>query len=615
MNTSQVNLKTLCNAGFSTPLIPQQSGWGGFPLKAKTLDGFPVGEQVFGRVPFKVPAAKANSGKSFLLLQPEDTDQRRIEVDATFTALYLLHTMDGGDLGRKPVVYGLHYADGTREDRVITVGQDVADWLFPRRFDNCLIGWTGYHKDNEFQKSVYVAEIVNPCPAKRVKSITLNRNDRYGQYVLLGMTLSTEAPLFKRAGRGEKVGLRDYIHLQSDLLRLKDKTLEIEAALYSRKGKRISGARLSAVINGKRYSFKASKGRHVLSVPRQKGWRRYANTVRIEARRGGKLVARSEAVFYCEGRPRLLTPPHDRKPPQFIILGIDDCKSLDGLEAMLEIVENFYRQGSRAVFTMYTSPCPAHSADLEKAKLIYKRLYDLGCEFCNHTLNHNPGGVNWFALGAREQEREIAGCRQWLRDNIPGLWHVYSQKSGGGGAKGFRDPKFSRDLLAGQDFQYNANNVTARYETSIPHPDVQFWPYKLGREWSIDVGLIDGNAPPVHRPITKGFFTDYSGKFDYETADGIEMLKGNFEHRYNSPHRPPMIINAFHEWGFSDYYESHRNEKAILEGFLAEVLVAGRKKYPNTHVITFHQLVEYMSRDDIEAIIAEGNGQDREPKR
>lgn len=41
------------------------------------------------------------------------------------------------------------------------------------------------------------------------------------------------------------------------------------------------------------------------------------------------------------------------------------------------------------------------------------------------------------------------------------------------------------------------------------------------------------------------------------------------------------------------------------------VLVTNRKKYPNTYVITFHQLIKYMLRDDIQTIVAEGNGQDR----
>ena len=93
--------------------------------------------------------------------------------------------------------------------------------------------------------------------------------------------------------------------------------------------------------------------------------------------------------------------------------------------------------------------------------------------------------------------------------------------------------------MKSQYFEYNADNVTAKFESMVPHPEVQFWPYKLGDLWMIDVGLIDGNAPEVHKPITKGFYTDYSGKFDYATPDGIAMLKSNLEYRYRLPHRPP----------------------------------------------------------------------------
>ncbi|HUT61327.1 MAG TPA: polysaccharide deacetylase family protein [Phycisphaerae bacterium] len=612
MSTSFVDLKPLCNAGLATALIPAQSGWAGFPIAAKKLDGLPVGPGVFAAVPFRVVDPKAKGGKCLLLMGPDDSETRTLPVDASFAAMYLLHTIDRGDLGRTPVVYSLHYADGTRSDHPITVGRDVADWLFPREFANCRIGWTGYHKDNEFHKCVYVAEIVNPQPTKRVASVSLKRCEPYGQYALLGVTLSTSPAIFASRRGGRHVGLADHIRLESDVLRLRDGALQIEAALCDRKGNPIRGARLTAEIAGKTYRFQADRDGYALSVPREKGWRKYANTVRITAARNGKRLARHEAVFYCEGHPRMLKPPHRRRPPQFIIIAFDDCKSLAGVEAMLEIIERLRAKGARAPFTMYTSPCPPRSADLEKIKLLYQRMYDLGCEFCNHTLNHNPGGVNWYALPRRGQVREIAGCRQWLRDNIHGLWHVYSQKSGGGGHAGFRDRKFSRDLLRSQRFEYNANNVTARYQTAIPHPDVQFWPYKLGQEWAIDIGMIDGNAPPVHKPITKGFFTDYSGKFDYPVRDGVEMMRANFEYRYNSRFRPPLIVNAFHEWGMTDYYGSHRNERAILEGFLTEVLVAGRRKHPEAHCITFHQLIEYMRTGDVEAVLAAGNGQGRE---
>jgi peptidoglycan/xylan/chitin deacetylase (PgdA/CDA1 family) len=611
MSTSYVSLKDLCNAGFDTALTPQTSGWGGSSIPAKKLDGFPPGENVFGRVPFRAAAPKGKKDNTFVLLGPDDTQERRVEVDAAFTALYLLHAMNRGDLGRRPVIYTFHYEDGTTHDRTIVFGEDIADWLFPREFSNCLIGWTGYHKDNEYQKCVYVAEIVNPFPRKKVKSISFRRSDRYGQYVLLGMTLSTEAPLFGKVKKGGRQGLADYVELHGDILRVGGDVLEVGAAAFTKEGRPMPGVELSAGIDGKRFAFRKAGDLFVASIPRQKGWRRFANAVRVTARRGGQVVAQREAVFYADGYPRLLTPPHGHTPPQFIILGVDDCSSLPGLETMLGIMENLQARGARAVFTMYTAPVPPRSPDLAKQILLYQRMFDMGCEFCNHTLHHNPGGVNWYNLPDKEQTREITGCRDWMRENIDGLWHVYSQKTGGGGAGGIRDPKFTRELMRSQQFEYNANNVTAMYDTDIPHPDVQFWPYKLGDEWSIDMGLIDGNAPPVHKPITKGFFTDYSGKFDYETPDGVEMLKANFEYRYKNPSRPPLIINALHDWGMAGTSGAHRNEAAIIEGFLMDVLVKNRRKYPNTHVITFHQLIEYMRRDDIDAILAEGSGQGR----
>ena len=79
MGTVCLDLKALCNAGFNTALVPQREGWGGFPLKAKRLDGLPVGAQVFGRVPFNVVRPESNKGKSFLVLGPEDAEERRID--------------------------------------------------------------------------------------------------------------------------------------------------------------------------------------------------------------------------------------------------------------------------------------------------------------------------------------------------------------------------------------------------------------------------------------------------------------------------------------------------------------------------------------------------------
>jgi len=607
VSATSICLKEVANRSLATPLVRRRSGWGGFSVPAKGLDGLPTGRQVFARVPFVLPPADAEYG--MLVLAPEDREERTIPVSGQWAAVYLLHTMERGEMGRTPVVYTFRYEDGSSAEREVTVGEDVGDWLFPKEFSNCIIGWTGYLSANEYQKSVYVAELVNPHPEKRLAGLSVRRRDWYGTYVLLGVTASSEPPFFASARKGSPAGLADYVELPCEIFQVRNGFLDISACVRTARGEMVRDADVTAVIAGHRHPLSLEGDSYRVSVPAEKGWRKYANALSVEATLPSGTVCRKDAIFYAHGYPRLMTPPHGKRPPQFICIAFDDCKSLPGVEAMLEIIENLRRKNARVVFVMYTSPAPSRSADLEKVKLLYKRMYDLGCEFANHTLNHNPGGVNWFALDYEGQVREIEGCRDWFRENIPGVWYVYSQKSGGGGKAGFRDPKFTRRLMKRQKFEYNVNNVTARYDTAFAHPDIQMWPCKLGDEWAIDIGLVDANAPPVHTPITKGFFSDYSGKFDMPVEDGIRMLVANFEYRYNLPNRPPFIINAFHEWGLGNYYWSHRNEKAILEGFLTEVLVTQRRRFPETRCITFHELIEYMKRGNIDEIIAEGNQQ------
>ena len=93
--------------------------------------------------------------------------------------------------------------------------------------------------------------------------------------------------------------------------------------------------------------------------------------------------------------------------------------------------------------------------------------------------------------------------------------------------------------------------------------------------------------------------------------EGVKFWKANFEYHYNLTNRPPLVVNAFHEWGFKGGRSSHRYEAAAYKAFLEDVLVKNKKNYPNTYVITFHQLIKYMKKNSLASIIAEGNGQDK----
>ncbi len=93
-----------------------------------------------------------------------------------------------------------------------------------------------------------------------------------------------------------------------------------------------------------------------------------------------------------------LATPGGKRPPQFIVLAVDDCANLEGAEALLDVCQTLQAAGAKVVFTMYLAPMlgqPPYSGDsqtddLEKKKVIYQALFDMGCEIAHHTLHHNP---------------------------------------------------------------------------------------------------------------------------------------------------------------------------------------------------------------------------------
>ncbi|HOI54736.1 MAG TPA: HEAT repeat domain-containing protein [Phycisphaerae bacterium] len=306
-----------------------------------------------------------------------------------------------------------------------------------------------------------------------------------------------------------------------------------------------------------------------------------------------------------------LKTPGNKRPPQFIVLGVDDCANIEGIESMLDIVETLAGHGVKVNYTMWVAPCAGdwQSRDTVKQKLIYQRLFDLGSEVAHHTLNHNPGGRFWTSLPKEDQIKQIDGCTQWYRDNIVGFTRPFSHKGGGGGRGEPVDMDFSRQLMAKQRFLYRGFGRGS-------HPDEQQWPTLVNGMWQVPTGAIDGNAPPVHATITRPIASDYPGMFDYSVADGAAMMKANLDYHYNHPRRPILAVNAFHDWGFKTSDDStckwtHRNQAAILKEFLLDVLVRNKDKYPDTHVVTFRQVVEYAaSNGDLEHTLAAGNCQD-----
>ncbi len=336
---------------------------------------------------------------------------------------------------------------------------------------------------------------------------------------------------------------------------------------------------------------------------------------------GFAVPERAQVPEQGDGPP---VAPGGKRPPLFIVLGVDDCVNVDGLEAMLDIVETLAEHDVKVNYTLWVAPLAGDptTRDLQKQVLLLQRLFDTGSEIANHTLHHNPGGRFWTSLPKEQQVEEIEGAAQWYRDHIAGFTRPFTYKGGGGASGTAVDMDYSRQLLARQNFVYRGRRLR--------HPNDFAWPAKDGPNYTIGVGPMDGTvmdaagrrpngemlepmiAGQVSATIVDGFHSDYSGSFHYNMEDGLAMYRANFEYRYNHPLRPPMAINAFHDWGFQFYgNHSHRNQAALLKAFLLDVLVHNRDKYPDVYCVTFKQLVEYVaSEGDLEHTLAVGNSQD-----
>jgi len=302
-------------------------------------------------------------------------------------------------------------------------------------------------------------------------------------------------------------------------------------------------------------------------------------------------------------------PKFAQRPPQFIIISVDDCHTWKGLDGLIEIMDAVKEKGGKPiVYVLYVTPGPEFGLlkeNRDKAVQRLQRMFDRGSELGDHSLNHTAGGGDiGFFRDPGERFMEKAQCNIWLRENIKGLDKVY----------GYRTDRESLDTLNGE---YLA--VMPDVKTNI----VQSWrwPYRLkGMEsiWAMYHNGIDVTAPPFHPDITKGFSSDWGTLYSHgfgklSVTAAVEMLKANFDAHYTSAERTPFTFST-HDFNFQEYdpddvWAGCEHAKEIWKNFLIDIFVTEKDKYPETYCITSHQLFVYMNTQDLQKTLAEGNGQ------
>ena len=156
---------------------------------------FPTGKQIFADVPYIVADPEINGRKAAMAISKNSGLPESIEipVNATAGSLYFLHATAGCPESGLTCIVTYVYDDGTEYVKSVLYGKNITNWWFSQlnTNDNYNVGiaWKG-KSEMCIGMGVCWAEIINPNPDKKIKSVRFNAGPDGALYALLGLTLS-----------------------------------------------------------------------------------------------------------------------------------------------------------------------------------------------------------------------------------------------------------------------------------------------------------------------------------------------------------------------------------------------------------------------------------------
>lgn len=188
-----VDISKACNMAFADQ--EDNDGTGGWTDQGERNDlyAFPVHQDAFASIGFRIADPAVNSGKSCIVLKGPERHRfpRKAIVDMGSTAayVYLLHatawTPGTGVAGE----IEMDYEDGTDATLQVVIGKDVADWWYPRSQENAQLGWTGQNRMG-VPVGLYVSRFANPSPQKKIGRLVLYAGDAV--WGIAGISASNE---------------------------------------------------------------------------------------------------------------------------------------------------------------------------------------------------------------------------------------------------------------------------------------------------------------------------------------------------------------------------------------------------------------------------------------
>jgi len=182
-----VDIASLCNEGYTGGV------WNGPTMGLLRL---PIGEQVFGGVPFSVIDPAKNAGKGCVGFHSEGRNKTGVKtiavpIDRQAAAVHLLLTSiwtSSLSAGSAILKIDVAYADGSTVQSEVCYGRDVLDWC-PADFNSTrthpAVVWIGKEWPTP---GLYDYVWLNPHPEKSIATMTLTAANETGFAVLLAVT-------------------------------------------------------------------------------------------------------------------------------------------------------------------------------------------------------------------------------------------------------------------------------------------------------------------------------------------------------------------------------------------------------------------------------------------
>jgi hypothetical protein len=268
---------------------------------------------------------------------------------------------------------------------------------------------------------------------------------------------------------------------------------------------------------------------------------------------------------------------------RYLHVTFDDCTTVESMERFVGLIEEMASQDVRWAPVMYVAALSRH--DFEYVTMILQRCFDRGCEIENHSLHHNADGMRINARTADEVRLDCGGCTNWLHGNIMGCDRIYSWRSGGSGFARPGDPTMSREEM---------RELTRE----------AFWAKNISYNWrAVEKAYPDYFALPYHflggsTVVSTQVLGDLNYDYEADTVEeGVNAFVESLDAWYFN--QPETVFDVSgHDWPNSSIpvRVGHEMHWDILSGFLREVLLNRRDRYPLLYSMTALEVLHVNQR-------------------